>query len=522
MKRRKIFVLIATLLVIFLLSTGSAFAQDSGRDDRDSGDSGGSSSDGGSSSGGNNNNGGGGNNNNNNSGGDSGSSSDSSSSSGDSGGSSSSSGDSGSGGSSSSSGDNGSGGGNPDGSPNTDNPNTDPNTQPASDGQSTAPNFVPPLLPGDGCHATTAVNGRVWARTQPSETAPEHGHLNPGRVYEALALVPGDGGLWVELVDFERGEGVVGYAAGSVVETAGCPVEDLLLADRGEVPPLNIQGVVVFSLLYLGDIDPANPTELISPDGSPIAIDLPDVMVKSWSVSGSGQSDGGSATVQAINIGSITGGGGGGKPTFNQDDEPGLEGVTIYLDLNINGNAASELGFVILPPTAFGDLGNDWLVGGTGQDSQATLPLFLVVASNIGDVDGTDLLIVNNGDGSDFFEFDQIGRLIVQVDAGEFGGMNGIVFSITGPPIPADDGVVDALDYTIWRDNLGGSSASGDGLVDAADYTVWRDNMGTPASASGGDYDVWRENFGASLPPAANAQTGTYLKIELTDVQVSK
>jgi hypothetical protein len=55
-----------------------------------------------------------------------------------------------------------------------------------------------------------------------------------------------------------------------------------------------------------------------------------------------------------------------------------------------------------------------------------------------------------------------------------------------------DDGVVDAADYTIWRDSEGsvgmGLAADGndDGRVDAADYDVWRGNFGTTAGGGGG------------------------------------
>ncbi len=48
------------------------------------------------------------------------------------------------------------------------------------------------------------------------------------------------------------------------------------------------------------------------------------------------------------------------------------------------------------------------------------------------------------------------------------------------------DGRVDAADYTVWRDNLGATVASGtsadgngDGMIDATDYTVWRSNFGS-------------------------------------------
>jgi hypothetical protein len=52
--------------------------------------------------------------------------------------------------------------------------------------------------------------------------------------------------------------------------------------------------------------------------------------------------------------------------------------------------------------------------------------------------------------------------------------------------VPGDfnlDGVVDAADYTVWRDALGSASnaivdANYDGLVDAADYAIWRSAFG--------------------------------------------
>jgi hypothetical protein len=47
------------------------------------------------------------------------------------------------------------------------------------------------------------------------------------------------------------------------------------------------------------------------------------------------------------------------------------------------------------------------------------------------------------------------------------------------------DGVVDASDYTVWRDHLGKTNATfadgdgdGNGVVDAADYTIWYNNFG--------------------------------------------
>ncbi|MEM9186252.1 MAG: glycoside hydrolase family 16 protein [Planctomycetota bacterium] len=67
--------------------------------------------------------------------------------------------------------------------------------------------------------------------------------------------------------------------------------------------------------------------------------------------------------------------------------------------------------------------------------------------------------------------------------------------ALAPPIVPGDfngDTVVDAADYTVWRDNLGASDESligdaGDGLngVDAADYLVWRNAfLGLPGAST--------------------------------------
>ena len=66
------------------------------------------------------------------------------------------------------------------------------------------------------------------------------------------------------------------------------------------------------------------------------------------------------------------------------------------------------------------------------------------------------------------------------------------------PVVPGDyngDAIVDAADYTVWRDTLGSTTdlrANGDdsgasaGKIDAADYAVWKNNFGNHAGGPGG------------------------------------
>ena len=66
------------------------------------------------------------------------------------------------------------------------------------------------------------------------------------------------------------------------------------------------------------------------------------------------------------------------------------------------------------------------------------------------------------------------------------------------------NGTVDAGDYTLWRNNLGGAASAlqnrnpaNTGPVNAADYTFWKTNYGQPGSGSG--------SFGAASVPEAGA-----------------
>jgi hypothetical protein len=54
------------------------------------------------------------------------------------------------------------------------------------------------------------------------------------------------------------------------------------------------------------------------------------------------------------------------------------------------------------------------------------------------------------------------------------------------------DGMVDAADYTVWRDNFGGDESafatgtgSGDSTIDDSDYQLWRSNFGSGGQAAG-------------------------------------
>ena len=62
----------------------------------------------------------------------------------------------------------------------------------------------------------------------------------------------------------------------------------------------------------------------------------------------------------------------------------------------------------------------------------------------------------------------------------------------------------DGNDIALFTANLPGDY-NGDGVVDAADYTVWRDGDSPDSSQAG--YDLWSDNYGASLNPSGITST---------------
>jgi hypothetical protein len=116
-----------------------------------------------------------------------------------------------------------------------------------------------------------------------------------------------------------------------------------------------------------------------------------------------------------------------------------------------------------------------------------------------------------------------------------FGGMGGVGTNILNHDAVVHlitDNIYLDLRFIAWGGNQGGFSYlrsappttgdyNGDHVVDAADYTVWRDTLGHPTVAGTGadgngsafvdasDYDVWKAKFGNVVPDAVSGGAAT-------------
>jgi hypothetical protein len=121
-------------------------------------------------------------------------------------------------------------------------------------------------------------------------------------------------------------------------------------------------------------------------------------------------------------------------------------------------------------------------VGGGNNPPIVTAPSPLY----IGDSVGLSVLNPTRGFSGDFDDFRVYAEFLSDSAIAELA-------AAVSPAVLGDfnsDGFVDAADYTIWRDNLGGDASalngngSGSPTVVGADYDLWRANFGNPTSGS--------------------------------------
>jgi len=187
-------------------------------------------------------------------------------------------------------------------------------------------------------------------------------------------------------------------------------------------------------------------------------------------------------------------------------DLTGLVGASVEAHFSLIGNSAQSG----LPPSPTGAPDSNGNVIGGGSSSTAVSPELASLAANSGPQlpGGYTLLTraakpgspaINAGDPvavagqGGVPTHDQRGVPFTRV----FGGRIdiGAVESIPAGFLPGDyclDGVVDAMDYAVWRDTLGAvvtpgtdADGNGDGVVDDRDFDVWKSNFGATAEGQG-------------------------------------
>jgi hypothetical protein len=132
----------------------------------------------------------------------------------------------------------------------------------------------------------------------------------------------------------------------------------------------------------------------------------------------------------------------------------------------------------------------------------------------------SDSPAINAGDPTIPFDpdqFDQRGPGFPRVLGGQIDiGAFEVQPAVQPPELPGDynlDSIVDAADYTVWRNTLGtsdiepysGADGDGNGSVEAADYGVWKSNYGQSLSTGAGSDAAAIAEPPASPPTALSA-----------------
>ncbi|QDU90808.1 hypothetical protein Pla175_42210 [Pirellulimonas nuda] len=168
---------------------------------------------------------------------------------------------------------------------------------------------------------------------------------------------------------------------------------------------------------------------------------------------------------------------------------PGIEIDAIQIvsaDAGADGGSLNPAGFTGLAgdpgfPGGNGS-GNGWEPG-LANSATFIAESFLLGSSVV--LDGAEISLgsgfVPGGEQDLTFLYRQVGQTEIQTGIVRYLASEGLSGDFN------DDGVVDAADYTVWRDNLGGNEAvlngngDGSGTVDPGDYTTWKNGFGNPA-----------------------------------------
>ncbi|MCA9186837.1 MAG: PEP-CTERM sorting domain-containing protein [Pirellulaceae bacterium] len=123
---------------------------------------------------------------------------------------------------------------------------------------------------------------------------------------------------------------------------------------------------------------------------------------------------------------------------------------------------------------------NGWTEAVTSNHIVSELEPFGSLQLQPGDALPLGKLFVVGGAQDLSFEYAPVGQA-----SGAIGVVEYVALSVSLAGDYNNNGVVDAADYTVWKDTFGinvdpnsGADGNGNGLIDAADYTVWKDNFG--------------------------------------------
>lgn len=199
--------------------------------------------------------------------------------------------------------------------------------------------------------------------------------------------------------------------------------------------------------------------------------------------------------------------GGESNATFYDNVDVTLGSLTVFEDATalFLGDLSFGAGAALSLALSSVDGSSDELTSGLEVLGAASLggTLNLTLPSDFTPTLGSSFTIVQAGDGvTGNFATTNFSALPAGLDL-QLVNMGGVltaqVVTLSGGPLDGDyngDGIVDAGDYTVWRDSLGQTGlnlpadGNGSGDIDQEDYQVWRQNFGQSNAASAATVSV--------------------------------
>ncbi len=187
------------------------------------------------------------------------------------------------------------------------------------------------------------------------------------------------------------------------------------------------------------------------------------------------------------------------KPWRNDGVELVINGDGVNNDL---GSSAEGFRYIVDAAGNSFDVGSAGLSNATSTTAAGYNVEIVVPLTSIDTIDGAGMANPTTGDTMKFT------FAVNDNDIEDFDGQETflLLWNFGVNQFPSTNEAVVAVDLELLAATLAGDY-NNNGIVDAADYTVWRDGNSPDSSQAG--YDLWKANFGNTSGSGSAAATGT-------------